>query len=75
MASAGLGPLVLRAPERALLGQHGFVVLRRPGVSTFMQGYMALYGQHLPLFVSADSILYGLHARTTPSSNSSSASS
>jgi hypothetical protein len=61
MAGAGLAPLTLRDPERALLARNGFVVLRRPGIATFMQGYMTIYGQHLPLYVSADSILYALH--------------
>jgi hypothetical protein len=61
MAGAGLAPITLGDAERALLAQHGFVVLRRPGITTFMQGYTTIYGQHLPLYVSADSILYALH--------------
>jgi hypothetical protein len=61
MSTAGLAPLTLSDSERALLGQHGFVVLRRPGLTTFMRGYMTIYGQHLPLYVTADSILYTIH--------------
>jgi len=61
MKGVGYTPLVLRAPERTLLERNGFVVLRRPDISTFMQGYKAIYAQHLPLFVSGDSILYSLH--------------
>jgi hypothetical protein len=61
MQRGRLSPLTLRADERALLGKNGFAVLRRPDLPTFMGGYATIYGQHLPLYVTADSILYALH--------------
>jgi hypothetical protein len=47
--------------EREKLRENGFVISSRNSFPTFAYGYAAIYGDHLPLFVSADSILYALH--------------
>jgi hypothetical protein len=54
-------PLALNPAELEALGQHGFVLSSRHGFLTYFQGYKAIYQGHLPVYVSADSILYALH--------------
>ncbi len=51
----------LNAAELAKLNANGFVISTRQQFPTFAYGYATLYGDDLPLFVSADSILYALH--------------
>ncbi|MCC6624450.1 MAG: DUF3160 domain-containing protein [Deltaproteobacteria bacterium] len=51
----------LNAAELAALDQRGFVITERHRFPTFTYGYEAIYAQDLPLYVSADSILYALH--------------
>lgn len=51
----------LDAAELAALGQNGFVISERQRFPTFTYGYESIYAQDLPLFVSADSILYAVH--------------
>lgn len=53
--------LALNASELAALGQQGFVVSARQKFPSFMYGYQTIYAQDLPLYVSADSILYAVH--------------
>lgn len=43
------------------LDTHGFIVSGQHAFPTFVHGYARLYTGDLPLFVSADSILYGIH--------------
>lgn len=47
--------------EKEKLTENGFVVSDRNTFPTFTYGYSSIYGDDLPLFVSADSMLYALH--------------
>jgi hypothetical protein len=47
--------------ELAALQTKGFVLLDREPFLTFVHGYKAIYAEHLPVYVSADSVLYALH--------------
>jgi hypothetical protein len=53
--------LALDAPELADLAARGFAMSKRERFLTFLHGYSAIYSEHLPLYISADSILYALH--------------
>jgi hypothetical protein len=55
-STVGLNPA-----EEQVLAQNGFVISDRRKFPTFTYGYANLYADHLPLFVSADSILYAVH--------------
>jgi hypothetical protein len=66
LAASNLGlirssALGLNAAEETVLKKHGFVISDRQKFPNFTYGYRAIYGDHLPLFISADSILYALH--------------
>lgn len=54
-------PLALTQPELTALGASGFVIAESKRFPTFVYGYASIYAQDLPLFVSADSILYAVH--------------
>jgi hypothetical protein len=47
--------------ERAVLARDGFVVSERQTFPSFFYGYKAIYADHLPLYVSADSVLAAVH--------------
>ncbi|UQA58319.1 DUF3160 domain-containing protein [Polyangium aurulentum] len=51
----------LDADELAKLKDKGFVISDKQNFPTFMYGYESIYAQDLPLYVSADSILYAVH--------------
>ncbi len=53
--------LALDAEEKAILASKGFVISARRSFPTFVEGFESIYKDHLPLFVSADSILNALH--------------
>jgi hypothetical protein len=53
--------LALSAAELDKLGQHGFVISSGKTFPTFTYGYESIYSQDLPLFVSADSVLFAVH--------------
>jgi hypothetical protein len=53
--------LRLNDNERAKLGQNGFVISGSRQFPTFFYGYTNIYAADLPLFISADSILYAVH--------------
>ena len=53
--------LKLNDAETQILKANGFVVTDRYRYPSFAYGYQAIYGQDLPVFVSADSILFALH--------------
>jgi hypothetical protein len=53
--------LSLDAGELETLGTLGFVISDRRSYPTFTLGYTAIYGEHLPLYISADSILNATH--------------
>jgi Protein of unknown function (DUF3160) len=54
-------PFALSASESQILGQRGFVLSGTQRFPSFVYGYESLYLADLPLYVSADSILYALH--------------
>jgi len=56
-----LSPLALNAAELELLGQRGFVILRRKQYPSFPYGYFDIYGADLPVYVSADMVLEAVH--------------
>ena len=65
-AAAGLdliqaSNLALTDSELTLLGQNGFVIVNESVSPTFFHAYFTIYGEDLPVFVSADSILDALH--------------
>jgi hypothetical protein len=49
------------AVELDALAKHGFVISKDRAFPTFTYGYATLYSEHLPLYVSADSILDAVH--------------
>jgi hypothetical protein len=53
--------LGMSATENALFMKNGFVISAAHKFPTFTYGYQAIYSEHLPLFVSADSILNAVH--------------
>jgi hypothetical protein len=53
--------LRLSDAEMAVLRDQGFVISDSKTFLNFASGYISLYAAHLPLYVSADSILYAVH--------------
>ncbi|WP_433928760.1 DUF3160 domain-containing protein [Sorangium cellulosum] len=47
--------------ELAKLSKNGFVISEKKTFPTFVYGYETIYALDLPLYVSADSILYAVH--------------
>ncbi|WP_437809047.1 DUF3160 domain-containing protein [Sorangium sp. So ce1078] len=47
--------------ELAKLSANGFVISEKKSFPTFVYGYESIYALDLPLYVSADSILYAVH--------------
>ncbi|WP_437776675.1 DUF3160 domain-containing protein [Sorangium sp. So ce1097] len=47
--------------ELAKLSKNGFVISEKKRFPTFVYGYESIYALDLPLYVSADSILYAVH--------------
>jgi hypothetical protein len=54
-------PLSLSYAELAVLRDQGFVISDSKTFTNFTAGYISIYAAHLPLYVSADSILYAVH--------------
>jgi hypothetical protein len=53
--------VALSSAEMDALGKNGFVLSGAHYFPTFAYGYVMLYADHLPLYVSADSILDAVH--------------
>jgi len=53
--------LALGNAELAELKKSGFVVAHARSFPSFFYGYASIYSQDLPLYISADSILYAVH--------------
>lgn len=53
--------LALNDAEKTALGKNGFVISDREKFPTFTYGYISIYSQDLPLYVSADSLLEAVH--------------
>lgn len=54
-------PLPLTDAELAELAKKGFVISGSRVMPSFLMGYAQLYAADLPVYVSADSILYSIH--------------
>lgn len=54
--------LALTDGERSALGSHGFVVSTRREFGTFVRGMAEIYAEHLPLYVTADTLLASVHS-------------
>jgi hypothetical protein len=66
LAAANLGRIqqsliALSDAERDLLQRNGFVLSQRLRFYSFSSAYAQLYLQHLPVYISADSLLHALH--------------
>ena len=53
--------LGVSAAEQQALSRVGFVISARQVFPTFFYGYKAIYADHLPLFVSVDSVIHAVH--------------
>ncbi len=53
--------LALNDNELAAYKKNGFVISDRQSYPTFFYGYKTIYAADLPVYVSADSVLYALH--------------
>ncbi|WP_437911832.1 DUF3160 domain-containing protein [Sorangium sp. So ce302] len=53
--------LALDEDELAKLSANGFVISSKKSFPTFVYGYESIYSLDLPLYVSADSILFAVH--------------
>ena len=47
--------------ERQAIARDGFVISARQVFPSFFYGYKALYADHLPLYVSVDSVMHAVH--------------
>lgn len=61
MALIQASALALDQDEMAKLGKNGFVISEKKRFPTFVYGYQSVYAQDLPVYVSADSIMYAVH--------------
>jgi len=53
--------LALNEGEQVALGARGFVISSRTRYPSFVYGYQTIYSADLPVYISADSILFALH--------------
>lgn len=53
--------LALPSAEQNTLGKRGFVISENRRFPSFVYGYQSIYLEDLPVYVSADSILYAVH--------------
>ena len=52
---------MLDETELAAVADHGFVISSRRSWPTFLYGYASIYLEDLPVYVSADSLLFAVH--------------
>jgi len=52
----------LNSAEADLLAKQGFAILGSSETTSYHVGYTALFEQHQPVYVTADSILYAWHS-------------
>lgn len=53
--------IALSDAEMELLARNGFAISGRRAFPTFVHGYQTIYGEDLPIYISADSILHAIH--------------
>lgn len=51
----------LTSVEKALLGKHSFMVTERVRPNSFADGFLKVWDNDLPVFISSDAILHALH--------------
>jgi hypothetical protein len=61
-ADTHLADSKLTKAEQRLVDSNGFAILARGETSSFHGGYTALFEEHQPVYVTADSILYAWHS-------------
>ncbi len=54
-------PLALDQADMAVLSQRGFVISEKQRFPTFAYGYSSIYAADLPVFISADSVMFAVH--------------
>jgi len=54
-------PLAIGTAEQAILEKHGFVISENHRFPSFVYGYQTIYMADLPVYISADSLLYAVH--------------
>ncbi len=54
-------PLALDDADLDKLGQNGFVISDKKKFPSFGYGYASIYAQDLPVYISADSVLFAVH--------------
>lgn len=54
-------PLALSTAQLAKLSENGLVIAKERTFPSFIYGYKSIYAADLPVYVSADSILYAVH--------------
>jgi hypothetical protein len=59
---AKLAARSLSKNEQQLVEKHGFAILEHGDTQSFHVGYTALFKQHQPVYVTADSLLYAWHS-------------
>jgi hypothetical protein len=59
---AALAQRALSSAEQRLVDKHGFAILEHGETQGFHVGYTALFKEHQPVYVTADSILYAWHS-------------
>ena len=57
----GASTIGLSDAEKGIIGQSGFMISDRVKFPGFTYGYQSIYAADLPVFVSADSIMYAVH--------------
>ena len=58
IAASALG---ISDAERTLIARNGFAISARQTFPTFLHGYKGVYADHLPVYVSLDSVLHAIH--------------
>ena len=58
IAASALG---ISAAERTLIARNGFAISARQTFPTFLHGFKGIYADHLPVYVSLDSVLHAVH--------------
>ena len=58
IAASALG---ISADERTLIARNGFAISARQTFPTFLHGFKGIYADHLPVYISLDSVLHAVH--------------
>lgn len=61
LSALATSALALRPSELTQLAQSGFVISGRQQFPTFAEGWLAIYKADLPLYISADALLFAVH--------------